>query len=411
MKLIERIKNICITPKSEWSVINEEVSSHKSIIIGYILPLAGLSAISIFIGNSFIGQNLPILGSYRIPVSTGLGIAFFSIIMAIVSTWLLSVIINALAPTFGGTKDHLKAFKVAVYSYTPAWVAGLFYIIPFSTLLSIIAAGYGLYLLYLGLPLLMKNNEDKSVGYTALIIFAAIVLSLFINMSVSLIAKMGVIPEELKSSSISNPKAEFDADSPLGKLQDFSQKMEGLNEKMTAAQKQGDQNQQIAVAMESLGTLLGGGKKVEALDIDQLKTFLPDTFAKLPKKSNAAEKSGAMGIAVSKASAVYVDDSGKKVTLEISDMGGVSGLLGLASWVNVQGEQEDEFGSEKTYQSNGRMLHEKSTKNGDNEFSLVIAQRFMLSAKAHGVETAALKEGIMGMNLDQLEALQQGSQK
>jgi ABC-type Na+ efflux pump permease subunit len=35
---------------------------------------------------------------------------------------------------------------------------------------------YSLYLLYLGLPILMKSPRDKAVAYTAVVIIAAVVL-------------------------------------------------------------------------------------------------------------------------------------------------------------------------------------------------------------------------------------------
>jgi uncharacterized membrane protein len=45
-------------------------------------------------------------------------------------------------------------------------------------MLTIIAGLYGLYLLYIGLPVVMKNPEEKSIGYTALIIVCYIVLAM-----------------------------------------------------------------------------------------------------------------------------------------------------------------------------------------------------------------------------------------
>ena len=83
--------------------------------------------------------------------------------------------------------------------------------------------------------------------------------------------------------------------------------MEQSNRKMEAAQKSGDPGAQTAAAMEQLGTLMGGGRRVNPVDIDQLKPFIPQTFAGLPKVSSNAEKSGVAGLMVSKAAATYGD--------------------------------------------------------------------------------------------------------
>jgi hypothetical protein len=174
---------------------------------------------------------------------------------------------------------------------------------------------------------------------------------------------------------------------------------------MEAAQKSGDANAQAAAAFESLGTLLGGGKRVEPVAIDQLKPFIPETFAGLAKKSSNAEKNGMAGIMVSKAEATYGDDAGKNVTLEVTDTGGVSGMLGLASWMGVEGEKDSDSGSERTQKVNGRLIHEKVSKTGgNNEFGLVLGDRFVVSAKGN-LELDALKAAVSGIDLGKLESM------
>jgi hypothetical protein len=200
-------------------------------------------------------------------------------------------------------------------------------------------------------------------------------------------------------------QAQLDKNSSMDKLQKFTEKMADVGKKMDAAEKQGTQEQQMQAAMEGLGVMLGGGKAVEPIAINQLKAFIPDTFAGLPKKSNRAEKTGALGVMMSKAEETYSDNANKQVTLEISDLGGASGLLGLANWVNVENEKEDEYGSEKTQKVNGRMIHEKFSKNGSNEFSIVIAERFMIQANGQEVDVDILKNAVMGLDLDKLEAI------
>src|SRR6185295_1830704 len=155
---------------------------------------------------------------------------------------------------------------------------------------------------------------------------------------------------------------------------------------MEAAQKSGDQNAQAAAAVESIGTLLGGGRRVDPIAIDQLKPFVPENFAGLPKTSSSAEKTGIAGLMVSKAEARYSDGAAKSVSLDISDTGGVSGMMGLASWVGVEGEKDDDSGSERTQKVGGRLVHERISKTGgSNEFSIVLGDRFVVSAKGNGI--------------------------
>jgi hypothetical protein len=410
MAMIERIKGICFKPKTEWDAIAEEETSSVDLFTGYAVPLAAIPPIAGFIGGSLIGRSMPFVGSYRVPMVSGLVMAVFTFVMALVGVFIVSLIVNALAPSFGAEKNSRQALKIAVYSYTPAWVAGVLQILPMLGLLAVLAGLYGLYLLYLGLPRLMKCPQEKAVGYTAVVVVCAIVLSIIVGAVGAGIMGAGMFGARAVpgfAGGRASPSIQFDKDSPMGKLQAMGKAIEENNKNMEAAKKSGDPNAQAAAAMAGLGAILGGGKKVDPIGIDQLKPFIPETFAGLAKLSSNAEKTGAMGMMVSKAQASYGDRGQKNVSLDISDAGGASGLLGLAGWMGVQGEKEDDNGFERTQNVNGRLVHEKGSKRpeGGNEFTIVLGGRFVVSAKGRGVDLAALKTAVSGLDLAKLEAM------
>src|SRR5262245_56363104 len=269
MSIVDRVKNICLSPGTEWPVIANEPSSTGSLIAGYVAPLAGVAAIAGFIGATMVGMNTFLFGTYRTPFVLGLVGAAWSVIGAIIGVLIVGFIINALAPTFGAQQDMAQAMKVAVYSFTPAWVAGVLRIIPALGVLAILGAFYGFYLLYLGLPALMKAPEDKAAGYTVVTIVAAVVVIVVVNVVGGLMFVGGAITSGMLGSMSSTAapstasEVQFDKNSPLGKLQEFGKAMEESNKKMEAAQKSGDTNAATAAALDTLGTLLGGGKKVD----------------------------------------------------------------------------------------------------------------------------------------------------
>lgn len=406
--LVDRAKNICLTPNTEWPVIAAEPASPGTLVTGYVAPLAAIGAIAGFIGGSLIGHTLPMLGTYRVPMFSALVVALFTFGMAIVGVFVLSLVINALAPTFGGEQNSTQALKLAVYSYTPAWIAGVLQIVPLLGIFGIFAAIYGLYLLYLGLPRLMKCPPDQAVAYTAVVVVCAIVLSVVITVIGGTIAGAGMIGAGALGGAAarSSSDVQFDKNSPMGKLQELGTKLEESNKKMEAAQKSGDEKAQVAAAVESLGTLFGGGKRVDPVAIDQLKAFVPESFAGLPRTASSAEKTGIAGLMVSKAEARYGDGAGKSVTLDVSDTGGVSGLMGLASWVGIEGERDDDSGSEKTEKVNGRIVHQRTSKTGGtNEFGIVLGDRFVVSAKGNGVGVSELKAAVADLDLGKLESM------
>jgi hypothetical protein len=190
MTLIERAKAVCLSPDSEWTTIASEHAEAPALIIGYVLPLAGLAAAAQLIGATLIGRNFGIIGTYRVPLMTGIGIAVASLAFAAVGVVVMSFVIDALAPTFGAQKSREQALKVAVYSATPVWIAGVVQIIPALGILVLVGALYALYLLYLGLPRLMKCPAEKTVAYLGAVIACAIVIGL---VGSTLIASIGAV--------------------------------------------------------------------------------------------------------------------------------------------------------------------------------------------------------------------------
>jgi hypothetical protein len=145
MALVDRVKNILLTPKTEWAVIDEEPTTAGDLYRGYIIPLAAIGPVAQAIGYSVFGFPVPFIGTYRMPLTTAVVQAVVAYVMTLVGVFVLAVIIDKLAPTFGGVPNQVQALKVAAYSATASWVAGIFMLIPPLSFLAIV----GLYSLYL----------------------------------------------------------------------------------------------------------------------------------------------------------------------------------------------------------------------------------------------------------------------
>ncbi|WP_028988714.1 Yip1 family protein [Thermithiobacillus tepidarius DSM 3134] len=176
MYLVQRVKNILLQPKQEWQVIDGEATSAADLYKSYIVPLAAIGPLASIIGMAVVGLSMPFVGTYRVPLGMAASHAVVSYILTLLSVFLLALVINALAPTFGGRKEQNQALKVAAYASTPSWLAGIFMLLPALGFLGLLASLYGLYLLYLGLPVLMKTPPDKALGYTVVVVIVAIVI-------------------------------------------------------------------------------------------------------------------------------------------------------------------------------------------------------------------------------------------
>jgi hypothetical protein len=260
----------------------------------------------------------------------------------------------------------------------------------------------------------MRNPEEKSVAYTAVVVLCAIVIWVVISVATSaVLALTGGAGMMGAMTGGGSRDVTFDKDSPMGKLEDFGRKMEEAGKKMEAAQKSGDPNAQMKAATEALGVALGGGRRFEPLGIEQLKPLVPDTLAGLPRTSSGAEKGGMAGLQVSKAEARYGDGAGREIELEVTDTGGAGGLMGLAGWMNVQGEREANGRIERTRKEGSRTVHEEYSKQGgDAEFTVVLGERFVVSARGQGVPIEQLRSAVGSLDLAKLESMKDvGAQK
>ena len=158
MNIVDRAKNIIMTPKTEWPAIAAEQPNVGQIVSGYVIPLALIPAIAAVLGYGLIGRGMAASFTW------GIAIAIITFVAAVV------------APNFGSQKNFGRAMQLVAYSYTPAWVAGILNIVPVLGLLVLIASIYGLYLLYLGFPQTMKTPGDKVVVYMVVSIIVLIVV-------------------------------------------------------------------------------------------------------------------------------------------------------------------------------------------------------------------------------------------
>lgn len=404
--IVTRVQNILLTPKTEWPVIAAEPETTSGLYTKYILILSALGPIAMFLKGTLIGTST-FIGTFRMDMGTGITMLVLSYVLGLVGVYIFALIVNALAPTFGGQKDSMQALKAAAYGSTAAWVGGVAQLIPWlGWLIGLAAAVYSVYLLYLGLPHTMKAPADRAAGYTAVSIIAAIILYWIIFAIVGSVVGRGMWGAGYGGSAVTVGDSSFDKGSTGAALEEWAKKMEEAGKQVEKSAEQNAGAPSAAAVGALIGAAVGGQQGVAALPADQIKAFLPETLAGLPRTSLSAERNAAMGFEVAEASADYSDGAGRSLRLEINDTGGAKGLLALAAWANVEEEREWQGGYEKTYRDSGRMIHERwdSTSNS-GEYSAIVGNRFAVKVSGQAASMDELKAALAaGVDVAGLEA-------
>jgi hypothetical protein len=396
-KLIARVKGILLTPKTEWPVIAGEQTTVADLYKGYIIWLAAIPALFSFLAGA------------RFFPGIALSQAVLSYALSLGLLYVMALITDALAPNFGGTRDRVQGLKTVAYASTASYVAGVAAILPLAlaTLVGLAALVYCIYLLYLGLPHTMKCPPDRAGGFTAVLVVIMVTAFFVMGALVAAVTGGGMYMRGGSpfSSSHDSRETTFDKDSTVGKLEQYAKQVEEAGKKMEAAQKSGDQDAQAEAMKSMMGAALGSGN-VEALAPDRLKPFLPESLGGRDRATFSTQRNSAMGMQMTEARATYMGDDGHEWDLQVTDTGTAKGLLSLAGWAGIEGENETATGYDKTYHEDGRLIHEQWDRGSSRgEYTVVLGDRFTVKIEGQADSIDELKAALSDLDLAALEAL------
>ena len=377
--LINRAKEIILSPKDAWPKIATSSESIGDIYRGWVLPLAAIGPVARFIGGVVFGYGA--FGfRYRPSIISALSSAIVGYIMTLIGVYVVALIIDALAPSFGGTKDRTAAFKVAAFGATAAWIAGIFGIFPALGFLGILGL-YSFYLLFLGLPLLMKSPPEKATGYIIVVAIISFVISAIVGAAAAGLTRSSVMGGAAIGAGAGSISVPGGGSVDMGKLEEAGKKLEDAATKM--------QN--------------GQGKPAIAPDV--LQGLLPATIGGLTRTSVESSSMGAAGVSGAQAEARY--GSGDNViTLTVTDLGAMGGLAAMGSALNIQSSKQDATSYEKVGKVDGRMTTEKyDSTDKRGEYGTLVGDRIMVQAEGNAASIDVFKAAVAAVDLGKVEGL------
>jgi hypothetical protein len=188
---VDRAFRIVLHPRAAWPALADEPLAAKAIWRDYVAPLAAIGALAMLVGQVLVGSPVPLLGLVRAQWIEGISAAAVLLALTLASVALLAWLVDVLAPRFGGERDAVRALKLVAYSATPGWLAGVLQIVPALSPVAVFAQLYGLYLLYAGLPVLMRCPRGQSAAYAAAAIVGAALSFMLVGVLTTCVAGFG----------------------------------------------------------------------------------------------------------------------------------------------------------------------------------------------------------------------------
>jgi hypothetical protein len=164
---------LVMNPKAFMASRADTTPTVMSTITNYVAILAAIPFLFTLLGDLIF----PKVGRHA---SYAIGAGVVAYIFALVSVVVIGFILYWLAPRFSSLADQNRATKLTSYVYTPVFLIAILNIIPSLTVLNLLALLYGLYILYVGLPIVLKTPQNKVVSYVVAILIAAIILYLIL---------------------------------------------------------------------------------------------------------------------------------------------------------------------------------------------------------------------------------------
>jgi hypothetical protein len=168
--LVARIPRLLLSPQTEWKAIDVEPATQGSLLFGYAAVLAAIPSGAYLLGRLVWTGDAP----------GALSGAIVSYVLMLILTYVAALVVDGFAPAFEIRRDRVRALKLVVYSLTPYWLAGVLFVRFSLYAFSWLAGLYAFFLVFLGVPRLMKVEGERAVVYA---IVAMICVGLAFNLA------------------------------------------------------------------------------------------------------------------------------------------------------------------------------------------------------------------------------------
>ncbi len=163
--IISRVKAVFTNPKGVWDEVKAEPGSVRDIYFKYVLVLAAIPAICGFVGMTVFGMSLPFVGTVRWPFFSGLVAAVVEYGMSLLGVYIAAMVIEKLAPKFGGQVSIENALKLVVNAGIPSYVAGVLSLIPSLSFLGLFFGIFSIYVFFQGVTPMTGVGDDSRIKY------------------------------------------------------------------------------------------------------------------------------------------------------------------------------------------------------------------------------------------------------
>ena len=176
--VLNHVIGMFIHPRAEWEEIREKSCSVGRCMIGHVLLLAAIPPVAGFIGTTQVGWQIGAREAVKLTPESGLLLAvayYFAMVIGVLS---MGYVIRWMAHTYNADATLGDAVAVAAYTATPLFLIGVMQVYPLlwlNFLIGLPALAHTVYLLYTGLPIVMRIEPERGFLFSSAVLAVGLV--------------------------------------------------------------------------------------------------------------------------------------------------------------------------------------------------------------------------------------------
>ena len=196
--MLQHALGLFINPRKDWTKIRDENCTVGKCYCSYVFLLASIPPISGYFGTTLHGWEIGTREAIKLSPDSALIIAIIYYLVMLVGVFSMGFMIHFMSKTYGSAQSLPRCITLAAYVATPLFLVGIFELFPILWLNFVIglpALVYSVYLLYLGVPIIMKIPEEQGFLFSSAILAVGMVALVSVLTASAILWGSGFMPQ------------------------------------------------------------------------------------------------------------------------------------------------------------------------------------------------------------------------
>lgn len=185
-------------PDREWESIRADHETTSRLYLGHVLLLALIPAGAAYYGTTVVGWQVGDGDAVRLSQSSAAQLCLLFYAAMICGIYLIGKFIDFFSMTYGVDESEHRGIVLAAYTATPLFLMGIIAVYPVlwvNMIAGVIAVCWSVYLLYEGIPILMKIPEERGFMFASSVLTVGLVMLVGLFAISVVIWSVGIGPE------------------------------------------------------------------------------------------------------------------------------------------------------------------------------------------------------------------------